>query len=293
MEFDHYRQGFIVFTDAHALMTSDGTTTHLIARNSTQGGYREGVGADARFGYITGFAQISEKLVVVADTKNHCMRLTDRTTNKTSAFSGQCESHGYKDGRPSRFHRPHSVVIDTRGKYQLLITDHWNAAVRTVDVMSQAVSTFVKDDTLDDIRGITQEEKSGDLYVTVASVVFRITYTQRTVSLISGSPGTDGYRDSALLDSLFYWPHELILIAPHILLVVDGSNDKLRLLDMKSDKVTTLNVTNSPNYPTSLLLTNNSLYVGQWRKIVQYKCEYYNHHLYSFTTITFRTRQRV
>ena len=293
MEFDRYRPGFIVYTDKHALMTSDGTTTHLIAGNSTQRGYREGVGAEARFNDIAGFAQISEKLVVVADYVNQCMRLIDRSTNKTSVFSGQCKSRGYEGGLPGQFSYPHFVVIDKRDKNQLFITDFFNSAVRNVTVNSRVAGTFVQSDSLKVIKGITQEEESGDLYVTAYNALYRITYTQRAVSLISGSPGTDGYRDSTLLDSLFYWPHELILIAPHILLVVDGSNDKLRLLDMKSDKVTTLNVTNSPNYPTSLLLTNNSLYVGQWRKIVQYKCEYYNHHLYSFTTITFRTRQRV
>ena len=276
MELDWYRPGFIVYTDKHALMTYDGTTYHLIAGKSTQTGYKEGVGADARFYDITGFTQISEKLVVVADHWNYCMRLIDRSTNKTSVFSGQCESGGNQDGRPGRFHYPHSVVIDQRDKNQLLITDYYNAAVRTVDVKSQAVGTFVRYDSLDYISYITQEEKSGDLYVTAYHAVYRITYTQRTVSLISGSPGrnSDGYRDSTLLDSLFYWPYELIFIAPHTLLVADCYNFKLRLVDMNSDKVTTLNVTNSLESPSSLLLTNNSLYVGLAGKITQYKCEY-------------------
>ena len=103
MELDRYRPGYLLYTEKRALMTSDGTTTHLIAGNSTQGGYREGVGAEARFNYITGFAQISVKLIVVADFYNHCMRLIDRTTNNTSVFSGQCKSRGYEDGRPGQF----------------------------------------------------------------------------------------------------------------------------------------------------------------------------------------------
>ena len=199
MELDRFRPGYLVYSDLTTLMTSDGTTTHLIAGNSAQKGYREGVGAYARFTYLTGFAQISEKLVVVADTINSCMRLIDRTTNKTSVFSGQCKSGGYQNGRPGQFRYPVYVVIDQRDKNQLFITDYWNKAVRTVDVMSQAAGTFVKFDLLDYIKGITQEEKSGDLYVIVGHAVYRITYTQRTVSLISGSPGSNsrGYRDSA------------------------------------------------------------------------------------------------
>ena len=270
MELDRYRPGFIVYTEKPALMTSDGTTTHLIAGNSTQYGYREGVGAEARFSYIKGLEQISEKLVVVADSANHCMRLIDRTSNTSSLFSGQCKSRGYQDGRPSRFRYPWSVVTDQRDKNQLLITDF--DAVRTVDVMSRAVGTFVTSDSLRYSRGITQEEKSGDLYVTADNALYRIAYTQRTVSMISGSTG--GYQDSTLRKSLFNYLEALIFITPETLLVADYDNNKLRLLDMKSDKVTTLNVTNSLNYPASLLLTNNSLYVAQREKITQYKCEY-------------------
>ena len=272
MELDKYRPGYVIYNDRFAPMTSDGTTTHLIAGSSTETGYREGTGADARFAGITGFAQISEKLVVVADVINHCMRLIDRTSNTTSLFSGQCKSRGYQNGRPGQFRYPRSVVIDKRDKNQLFIIEL--AAVRTVDVMSRAVGTFVKSDSLQYIRGITQEEKSGDLYVTAYDAVYRITYTQRTVTRISGSRSTDGNRDSTLLDSLFITPFELIFISPHTLLVAHLGNNKLRLLDMKSDKVTSLNVTNSPNDLRSLLLTNNSLYVGQLWKITQYKCEY-------------------
>ena len=270
IELDHYRPGYLVYSDSFALMTGDGTTTHLIAGSSTQGGYREGVGADARFFLMQGFAQISEKFVVVADTANDCLRLIDRTTNKTSAFSGQCQSGGYEDGRPGQFSYPHFVVIDKRDKNQLFITDFFNNAVRNVTVNSRVAGTFVQSDSLKYIKGITQEEESGDLYVTAYHALYRITYIQRTVSLISGSPGDNfGYEVSTLLDSRFKWPFELIFIKPNTLLIADTANHKLRLLDMNSDKVTTLNVTNSLSAPYSLLLTNDSLYVGQTGNIFQ------------------------
>ena len=108
------------------------------------------------------------------------------------------------------------------------------------------------------------------MYVIAYHALYRITYIQRTVSLISGSPGSNyGYRDSTLLDSLFKKPYELILIKPNTLLIADVWNSKLRLVHMNSDKVTTLSVTNSLDRPASLLLTNNSLYVGQLKKIIQ------------------------
>ena len=198
------------------------------------------------------------------------MRLIDRTTNKTSVFSGQCKSRGYEGGLPGQCSYPHFVVIDKRDKNQLFITDYRNSAVRTENANSRVVGTFVWSDSLKYIKGITQEEESGDLYVTAYHALYRITYTQRTVTLISGSPGWNyGYKDSTLLDSLFQWPRALLFITPNILLIADSSNNKLRLVDMNSDQVATQNVTNSLDFPTSLLLTNDSLYVGHDKKIFQ------------------------
>ena len=126
------------------------------------------------------------------------------------------------------------------------------------------------------------------MYVTVPHAVYIITYTQRSVSLISGSSDSNsyGYRDSTLLD----WP----MSSPSILHRTSHSAcslQKLRLVDINSVKVTTLNVTKSLTYPSSILLTNNSLYVGQYQKIIQYKCEF------SIITIQqlmiFHTRQHV
>ena len=277
MELDRYRPGSVIYTEKHALMTSDGTTTHLIAGNSSQRGYREGVGADARFYLITGFTQISAKRVVVADYKNHCVRLIDRASNTTtSVFSGQCESPGYQDGRQAKISYPTFVVMDQKNKNQLLIAEERPGAVRTVDVNSQATYTFEKTDILRGINYITQDEKSGDLYVTAYHAIYKIRYLRKGVTLIAGSYGmkSRGYTDGKSLDSLFHFAHDLIFITPQTLLVGDVRNNKLRLLDMYSNKVTTLNVTNSLNKPASLLLTNNSLYVGQNKAIIQYKCEY-------------------
>ena len=173
MELDRYRPGYLLYTDLTTLMTIDGTTTHLIAGNSARKGYREGVGAEAWFTYIAGFAQISEKLVVVADTENNCLRLIDRSTNKTSVFSGRCKSRGYEGGLPGQFNYPHFVVIDKRDKNQLFITDDLNSAVRNVTVNSRVAGTFVQSDSLKYITGITQEEESGDLYVTAYHAVYR------------------------------------------------------------------------------------------------------------------------
>ena len=111
--------------------------------------------------------------------------------------------------------QPLYAVIDQRYNNLLLIVDFSNKAVRTVDVVSPIVGRFEKSNSLKYIKSITQDQKSGDVYVTVPQAVYRITYIQRTVTLILGSTDSFSYKESTQLDSLFDWPHELIFITPH------------------------------------------------------------------------------
>ena len=102
------------------------------------------MGAEARFNMITGFTQISEKLVIVADCSNYCLRLIDHTTRNTSEFSGLCKSCRYKGGVQAEYCGPIAVVIDQRDKNKLLVVDQYNEALRIVNLTSRAVGTFVK-----------------------------------------------------------------------------------------------------------------------------------------------------
>lgn len=268
-----YKPGNIIYTDYSSLKTSDGVTSTLIAGNTTEQGYREGRGAEARFYRITGFTQITQNHVVVADILNNCLRMIDRQTRVTSVFSGDCYSRGYTDG--SQFYNPQSVIRDLKDESQLLVADKYNKAVRSVDVNTGDVSTFVKSELLYIISHLTQDD-SGDLYV-IASfhALYRITYIDRTIQLISGKPMSSGYRDSTLLNSRFFNPHELLFIGHQVLLVAERDNKRIQVVDMKADRVSTLDLCSGClNNPVSLLLTANYLYVGQYQAVQQFICEY-------------------
>lgn len=200
--------------------------------------------------------------------------MIDRHTTLTSKYSGQCESAGYSEGQPGQFHYPVSVIRDNNDDRKLLVTDHENKAIRTVDINTGAVGTFIKSDILSSISHMTQDD-NGDLYVTAGyTALYRITYSEMIITLITGSPGKVGYRDNSLLDSLFYNPYDLAFIGNQTLLVADTGSDKIRLVDMNADRVSTLNLCSGClAYPSSLLITNNSLFVGQWQKIRQFICE--------------------
>lgn len=92
MEIDLYSPGSVVYTDKNSLKTSDGTSSKIIAGDTLKWEYIEGKGAEARFEFISGFTQLTDKRLVVADYYNHCLRLIDRSIGTTSAFSGQCKS---------------------------------------------------------------------------------------------------------------------------------------------------------------------------------------------------------
>ena len=264
MEFDRLKPGWIIYTDLYALKTSDGTSTQTIAGDTTEYGYREGVASQARFSDIGGFAQLTENSVVVVDRGYHCLRHISRVSSFTSRFSGYCMRPGYENGKPGYFKRPTSVAIDRMDNNQLLVTDHHNNAVRTVTIDTRIVGTFAQSPSLEHIESLTQHPE-GDIYVIAWHAIYRISYKYRYVTLTSGKAGmVGGYRDSTLLDSLFYLPSRLLFTSNQHIVVTDTYNNKLRLVDLYYNRVTTLNIcVKCLNEPDSLLLTQSYLYIGQ------------------------------
>ena len=252
MEPDLYRSGYIIYTDEHSLKSTDGVTSELIAGNTTEQGYRKGKGRAARFRYFHGFKQISPKEVIAADNNNHCLRRIHRDTGLTTTFSGVCTSPGYQDGALAKFVFPIDIIRDNQNIKQLLVTDEFNNAIRTVAVSDGSVGTLRKSDSINSPLSLTQNT-AGDIFVTTVYAVHRISYAKKTITLIAGSPFIEGYRDSSLLNSLFFGPTELIFIRTNKLLIADEGTDKLRLLHLDKDKVTTLNLCNGCQSGPALL----------------------------------------
>ena len=123
MEADLYIPGNVIYTDAFSIKTSNSTESQIIAGDTTQYGYQEGTGSAARFESIWGCTQISSTRLVVSDTDNHCLRLIDRVSGRTSQFAGQCTKRGYQDGSPALFGDPQSIIKDVKEPEQLIVAD--------------------------------------------------------------------------------------------------------------------------------------------------------------------------
>lgn len=276
MELDLYRPNRIIYTDYHALRTSDGDLQTAIAGETESEGYKEGVHKKARFRNIYGFTQISINTIIVADMRNHCLRKIERGTRQTSQFSGKCETSGLASGiKNGRFSKPWTIVRDVKNSGRLLVTDYDNSAIRSVSINTGFVRTLVQSTMLTRIRYVVQD-KDGDIYVTAYHAVYLITYNDKVIRALSGSQSNYGYSNKNLRYSRYNMPHDIKIIGYKALLVADSGNRKIRLLDLSTDKVSTAGICSGCNTLAaySLLMNNNSMLMGQYQNIQKFKCKY-------------------
>ena len=280
IEADQYVPGNILFSDGHALKTTDGTTTWLIAGSPSSSGYSTSSGSSARFYYLSGFHQVSATRVFLVDRNNHCMRMLDRTSNASYvSYAGYCRSSGYADGTSrARFYYPQSAIADKKATGRLLVTDQSNHAIRHVYTNYhgyQYVTTFYRStSSLRNPTGITQEHTSGDLFITLLThYVYKLAYSLKALTLLSGT-GSRGFQDGFSCQTRFSSPYELLLLRPHKLLIADSHNHRLRVLDLNSLMTSSLSSGTSGTvdgnltactlqYPFSSAVVNGSLFIGQ------------------------------
>ena len=79
------------------------------------------------------------KILLVSDTDNHCIRAVDLKGNKTLTIAGKCGEPGFKDGflRTSRMNKPTHLGIDIMNR--VLIYDSENNYIRLLELKSEFV----------------------------------------------------------------------------------------------------------------------------------------------------------
>ena len=284
MEPDLFIKGNILYIDRCALKTTDGVTSTTIAGHSTSCYHHFAAGLLARFQDLTGFRQISPSEVVVTDYSQHCLKLIDRTTLQVSRYAGYCGGYGYVTGTSAaRFTSPHSIISDIKRPGMLLVTDYWNDAVRHVNTLSSSaphsVSNFYQSTSyLDGPRGITQQPVSGDLYITSDHhEVWKVTYSSKSISKLAGASSAS-FRDCDFSTSYFKYPREIIFIADNKLLLADTGNHKLRVMNQQTSHTSSVCTGSHSHidgdmetctlfYPHSLMVLNDTLYVGEYQRI--------------------------
>ena len=260
MSSDLYRNdGSILFSNSSQIHTTNGKQTSVVSS-----GYR----------LITGFKQLNFSHIVIVDNNDHCIMMLKREDNSRLTLAGTCGASGFEDGTSAKFKYPWGIEFDERNPGHLLITDYGNNALRSVDVTSGIVSTVIRTG-LNSPVGLTWY--NGRLLVVhYSDRIAEVTWSSDgsvTNNILTGN-NTSGYRDGDFTVAQFYYPIDIYQWKDGFHLVVDQYYRRLRLLDMTKRKVlpvcigSTTSCTTStslPSNPRSLLVINDTVYVGAFR----------------------------
>ena len=240
-----------------------GTESGLLTANSGEASAIAGgvLNRGEIFDQIRGIVKTSATEFIVSDFFNRCMKLVHRCTGTVEEFSGICEPSLNPVGRMYIG----GMQRDINNRDQILFVQDLN--VMAVNINDASVTVFAEGNFTTGLitTGITQNQ-DGDIYVTSFDSIWRISYGDRQFSRIT------------LQQSQFINPNDLVFIDDHTLLVADLLNSKLRLVDLSAGSVTLVDACRgavaSRCIPTSLLLTDEALYVGYINDSVQkFTCE--------------------
>ncbi|WCR27342.1 copper amine oxidase [Paenibacillus thiaminolyticus] len=171
------------------------------------GSWADGKGTEARFNEPMGMAEDRFGNLYIADAGNHVIRKLDKSGRVTTvAGSGLA---GWKDGTgpEARFNEPRDVAVAEDGS--LYVADALNHVIRRIDANGRVTTLNAR--------------------------------SKRIVEYAPGAVAAGGdYADGKLAESKFNEPSSLAFTPSGELVVSDSGNQRLRLVNLKQKRVTTL-----------------------------------------------------
>ena len=262
---DLYVPGNLLFSELRAMLTTniDGTfndnNTEVIVgkyRNQPKSlklPYQEGVGTNATFGEISSFVQRNKTHVYIADGGFKCVRLLDRITNSTSLVAGTCSSMSSSKPVDGEMLEDQFSTLSGIAYYNDVVyvnQEYSPRSIRKIDFSSGNVTTIVTEQDFHDRRdqpsGIVVVPWLEVAYITVKYGIALLDLRTDSFSYVAENGHTSrdpkpsaGHKDGPLQDSLWYYVTSIAL-ANNTLFVVDVYNYKLRSIDLKTQKVSTV-----------------------------------------------------
>jgi len=246
-----------VCTNSALIMISPTGRQALLAGHTTETGFLDGKGGNARFNSPHGIAVDCVGNVFMADTLNNALRkIMPNGAVLTIAGNGQA---GFEDGVgvSARFSRPWGIVVDARGT--IYVTECDNDCVRQVDQL-RAVSTLAGRLGPDDgedcwVDGQGNEARffgptglalnmDGHLIVADSSnnCIRMVTTDEGRVTTVAGSgiEDDDGFEDGGCAVARFCDPCDIAVDANNNILVADVGNNCIRMIAGTDSCVTTV-----------------------------------------------------
>jgi len=230
-------------------------------------------GGVALFNEVTGFTQTAVNLTIAVDKYNHCIRSINPLTGETAPYAGLCGKPGFADGRlvgEAQFSYPHTIVFHQGVLY---VTDSKNHALRLLS--AGRVSTIIRDSdafprpyglifSSDDLAYVTSQEKG----------LLQLDLSSRLLTKLTNGRGIAGSLSAAQL----LHPNGLTFLSPSVLLVTDPSTQRLLIVNINNGTITKICDGKAATrdgdiqscqllHPHSVLVVNQSVYVGQYKAI--------------------------
>lgn len=282
---DLFLQGNLIIASGHSLQTTDGNTTTLIAGSPADRDYVEGVGDTARFDHIKGIIHLTNDIVLVVDSLNDCLRAVNRNTSETSVYLGDCTNNGYRDGDNPLFWNPAGLIRDVKNTTTLFTICSITDVLRSIDTTTNTTQTLIASSELAFANDLTQNQESGDIYITTWHSVIRYDYNGSFLTTISGSD-TSGYTDNVLSLATYSNPQGIVIFGVDMLLVADKDNNVIRVLHLQTNSTTWSICSGVSGYtdsnitscqlasPSAMLVLDGKIYIGQDSRIRFIESEY-------------------
>lgn len=133
MEVDLYKNdGSILFATWGSLKTAKEMSASIVMTVSSE--------------FLSGFKQLNKSHVAVPLYREHCVKILNRKDNSVQTLAGTCGTSGNTDGRlgTGKFHYPYGAELDIKNKNMLLVTDSYNKALRSVNLLTGDVDTVIE-----------------------------------------------------------------------------------------------------------------------------------------------------
>ena len=238
------------FDNLYGLLSSEGTVK-TIAGAGGEPGFADGDAKRSKFNEPHGLALSADgKHLFVADKENHCIRMVNTETGRTSTVAGKEGEAGLVDGSVNEalFNMPVAVAAPGSGRF-LLVADSGNNAVRRIDLDTGKVATFLEKETpygwIGNPQGIACDETCEKVVLVDSGNSRVLDISRGKVKIVAGPEDKGwekkGFQDGPASNASFSFPLNGAMSRDgSIAYIASNDNTAIRSVNLKTGEVSTL-----------------------------------------------------